>query len=36
MGKEFLSARKWNSFGALVQVGIENPFGGTSTFLKER
>jgi hypothetical protein len=32
MGKQFLSARKLSSFEALVQVVIENPFGGTSTF----
>jgi hypothetical protein len=38
MGKQFLSARKYvfNSLGALVQVVIENRFGGTSTFLKKR
>jgi hypothetical protein len=35
MGKQYLSARKLNSFGALGQVAIENPYGGTSTFKKK-
>jgi hypothetical protein len=35
IGKQFLSARKLNSFGALVQVVIENPFGGTGIFFKK-
>jgi hypothetical protein len=34
MGQKFLSTRKWNGFGALVQVVIENPYGGTSTLKK--
>jgi hypothetical protein len=36
MRKQFLNARKLNSFGALVQVVRENPFGGTSTFIKKK
>jgi hypothetical protein len=35
VGKQFLSARKLNSFGELVQVAIENSFGGMSTFSKK-
>jgi hypothetical protein len=35
MGKQFLSVKKLNSFGALVQVIIENPFEGTRTFFKK-
>jgi hypothetical protein len=27
LGKEFLSARKLNSFGALLQAVLEKPFG---------
>jgi hypothetical protein len=35
MGKQFLSARKVNSLGVLVQVVLGNPFGGTNTFSKK-
>jgi hypothetical protein len=34
VGKHFFSARKLNSFGALVQVVTENPLGGKSTLKK--
>jgi hypothetical protein len=34
MEKQFFSIRKLNSFGALVQVVLENFLGGTSTFSK--
>jgi hypothetical protein len=33
MGKEVLSARKLNSFGAVGQAVLEHPFGGIEDYI---